>query len=105
MATVTKRIIHHLPLTKARINFGSVVKRVHLNKEYVILEKDGIPIAGIMDIDELEDYLDLQDPGLKLQIKEGYQEYLAGKTRPLDDLLAELQKKAKKRKKAARARS
>jgi hypothetical protein len=27
---------------------------VHLNKEYVILEKDGIPIAALMDVDEFE---------------------------------------------------
>lgn len=104
MATAYKRMIHRLPLTKARINLGSVVRRVHLNKDYVILEKDGIPIAGIMDIDELEDYLELQDPKLKLQVKEGYQEYLAGKTRPLDDLLTELQNKTRKRKKAVKAR-
>jgi hypothetical protein len=36
-------MVHHLPITKARINLGAVVKQVHLNKEYVILEKDGIP--------------------------------------------------------------
>ena len=32
-------MVHHLPITKARINLGSVVKQVHLNKEYVVLEK------------------------------------------------------------------
>jgi prevent-host-death family protein len=52
--------VQHLPLTKARINLGAVVKRVHLDKEYVILEKDGIPVAGVMPIDEFEDYLELQ---------------------------------------------
>jgi hypothetical protein len=29
------------------------------NKEYIILEKDGIPIAALMDINEFEDYLEL----------------------------------------------
>jgi len=57
MSATTKPMIHRLPITKARINLGSVVRRIHLNKEYVILEKGGIPIAGMMDIDELEDYL------------------------------------------------
>ena len=47
-------IDQHLPITKARINLGAVVKQVHLNKEYVILEKDGIPIAALMDVDEFE---------------------------------------------------
>jgi hypothetical protein len=36
--------------------------RVHLNREYVIVEKGGIPIAGMMDIDEFEDFLELHDP-------------------------------------------
>jgi hypothetical protein len=39
-----------------------VVKRVHLNGGYFILEKDGIPVAGIMGAAELEDYLKLQAP-------------------------------------------
>ena len=25
-------LVHHLPITKARINLGAVVKQVHLNK-------------------------------------------------------------------------
>jgi hypothetical protein len=33
------------------------VKRVHLNKEYVILENDGMPLAGVMEIDEFQDFL------------------------------------------------
>ena len=56
-----KPMVTRLPITKARVNFGAVVKRVHLNKEYIIIEKDGIPIAGLMDIDEFEDYLEQQD--------------------------------------------
>jgi hypothetical protein len=32
-------------VTKARNSLGAVVKRVHLGKTYVILEKDGIPLA------------------------------------------------------------
>jgi len=57
-----KVTLNTIPMTKARINLGALAKRVHLNKEYVILEKDGIPIVGIMDADEIEDYLDLAIP-------------------------------------------
>ena len=67
------------------------MKRVHLNKEYVILEKDGIPLAGVMDIDEFEDYLDLQDPKVSRIIEEGRQQYLAGKSRPAEQLLRTLE--------------
>ena len=58
-------MVHSIPITKARINLGQLAKRAHINKEYFILEKDGIPVIGIMDIDEFEDYLELQDPKLK----------------------------------------
>ena len=83
-------MVHYLPLTKARINLGAVVKRIHLNKEYVVLEKDGIPIAGIMDIDEFEDYLELRDPKIREHIRTSTEEYFAGKSRPAGKLLAEL---------------
>ena len=55
-------MVHRLPITKARINLGQLAKRAHLNNEYFILEKDGIPVIGIMDADELEDYLELRNP-------------------------------------------
>ncbi len=95
--------VQRLPLTQARINLGAVVKRVHLNKEYVILEKDGIPVAGLMDIDEFEDYLELQDPRVRAIIAKGRQEYLAGKSRPARELLRELEQR--KGGKAARRQS
>ena len=91
-------VVYRVPLTKARTNLGQIVRRAHLNHEYFILEKDGIPIAGIMDIDDMEDWLELQDPKIRKQIAEGYEEYRQGKTRPLDDFLTEL--RADKSKKA-----
>ena len=48
-----------------------------------------LPIAGIMDIDDMEDWLELQDPEIQKQIAEGYKEYRQGKTRSLDDFLYE----------------
>jgi len=94
-----------LPLTQARNALGAVVKRVHLNKEYVILEKHGIPLAGVMDIDEFEDHLELQDPRVRAHIAKSRQEFLAGKNRPADKLLKELQARADKRGKGARRQS
>ncbi len=86
-------MIHRLPLTKARINLGQVVRRAHVNKEYFILEKDGIPVVGIMDADELEDYLELRDPKIRRQIQKSHEEYLADKSRPAEALLAEFKSK------------
>ena len=89
-ATKPHPTVQRLPLTQARNTLGAVVKRVHLNKEYVILEKDGIPLAGVMDIDEFEDYLELQDPKVRAHIAKSRQEFLAGKSRPYSQFLADL---------------
>ena len=92
MGTPQKPRVHRLPLTKARVNLGQVVKRAHVNKEYFILEKDGLPVAGILDADELEDYLELQDPAIRQQIAESNADIAAGRVRPASELLAELRR-------------
>lgn len=80
-------MVHRLPLTKARINLGQVVKRAHINKEYFILEKDGVPVAGILDADELEDYLELQDSKVLRAIHESNADIAAGRVKSAEDLL------------------
>ena len=86
-------MIKTIPITKARINLGEVIKRVHLNKDSFVLEKGGIPVAAILDIDEFEDWLEMKDPKIKEQIRRGYEEYKKGKTVPLDKFLAKIQAK------------
>ena len=76
---------------QARVNLGAVVKRARLHKKYFVLEKDGIPVAGLMDIDAFEDHLELQDPKVRAIIAEGRREYRAGESRPARDLLRTLQ--------------
>jgi PHD/YefM family antitoxin component YafN of YafNO toxin-antitoxin module len=98
-------MVTRIPITKARINLGAVVKRAHLNGEYFILEKDGIPIAGIMDADELEDYLELRDPKVKKQIAASRKDAEAGRVRDARKLLAELKGERKGRKAASRKRA
>ena len=85
--TPKKPMVTTIPITKARINLGALVKRVHLNKEYFILEKDGIPVAGLMDVDEFEDFLELRDPKIREQIRKSHAEYVAGKSRLAEALL------------------
>jgi len=88
-------MIRNIPITKARVNLGEVVKRVHLDKDSFILEKGGIPVAAILDIDEFEDWLETKDPELKEQIRQGYEEYKKEKVVPLDKFLAKIQAKKK----------
>ncbi len=87
-------MVNHIPITKARINLGQLAKRAHLNNEYFILEKDGIPVVGLMDADELEDYLELRNPTVKEFIAESHKDYIAGHTRPAEELLAQLKHQA-----------
>jgi hypothetical protein len=89
-------LVNHLPITQARINLGQLAKRAHLKGEYFILEKDGIPVVGIMDADELEDYLELRDPKVKAQIRQSNLDIRTGRTRPAEDLLRILKAPAAK---------
>jgi hypothetical protein len=94
-----KTTVSRLPLTKARINLGQVVRRVHVNREFFILEKDGIPVAGLMHVDDLEDYLEMQNRSVKEQVQTSTAEYRRGAARSAHAFLAELNTPVGKRKK------
>jgi prevent-host-death family protein len=76
-----KPVVTRIPLTKARMNLGAILKRVRTDKQYFILEKDGVPMAALMDVDEFEDYLELHDPEVNEAIAERRTDYLAGRSR------------------------
>lgn len=86
--------INRLPITKARINLGQIARRAHNGNEYFILEKDGIPVIGIMAADELEDYLESRNPKVKASIAASRKDYSAGRTLPAEKLLGELKRNA-----------
>jgi hypothetical protein len=96
LATHPKSVVHRIPITRARINLGQVARRAHIHKEYFILEKDGIPVAAIMNVEELEDYLELKDPALKKHIRKSYREYRRGNAREAGKFLKELQSNSAK---------
>ncbi len=50
-----------MPITKARVNLGAVVERVRTTNEQVTLEKGGIPVAALVNIEALEDLQDALD--------------------------------------------
>jgi PHD/YefM family antitoxin component YafN of YafNO toxin-antitoxin module len=93
-------VVHRVPITKARVNLGQLAKRAHNNNEYFILEKDGIPVIGILNAAELEDYLELRDPKVREHIRKSREDYEAGKARPLAEFLAEVAPVRKTRKSA-----
>ena len=86
-----KPAVSRIPLAKARSKLSALIERVAAGNECFILEKDGLPVAALVDIDEFEDYLELHDPEVNEAIAESREEYLAGKSRPAEELLRELE--------------
>lgn len=95
-------MVTKIPLTRARVNLGQLVKRVHLGKESFVLEKDGYPVAALVDIDEFEDYLELNDPETKKQITLSAADYHVARFRPAERFLAELKVKPGKSRRSRR---
>jgi hypothetical protein len=56
-------------------------------------------VAGILSADELEDYLEMQEPGLKAQIRKSSEEYRRGKGRDAPLFLTTLRRKPARSKK------
>ena len=75
---------------------SKVVGRANKNKEAFILERDGLPVAALVNIDDFEDFLDVQDIKLRNQIKKSYSEYLKGKSRPVEEFINEINNNSSK---------
>jgi hypothetical protein len=89
--------VRRLSVNEAGIDLEALAKRVSLHRDYAVLEKDGIPIAGVIGIDDLEDYLELQDPEVCWHIQKSNEDFLAGRLRPSGEFAAELQREGRKR--------
>ena len=46
----------------------------------------------VINVDQMEDYLELQDPKVREHIRSSYEEFLAGKHMSAQDALAELKR-------------
>jgi PHD/YefM family antitoxin component YafN of YafNO toxin-antitoxin module len=83
--------VERVPITEASSSLRKLARRIHEKKSYLILEDRGEPVVGIMDADELEDYLELQDEEVQAEIRESFRDYREGRARPATDFLAELE--------------
>lgn len=92
----SKSMVKRIPISKARNRLGAVVKGIRRKREYVILEKDGVPVVGIMDIEEFEDYLEVQDPKIQAHIRKSRAEHGSGKSFPAENLVPELERLAER---------
>jgi len=91
MSSQTKQTIRSVQISKAKSSLNSLVKRVHRDHEYLILKDNGTPLAAVMDIDEFEDYLELNDPKVRRDIEQSTKEFREGKGRAAREFLAELE--------------
>ena len=89
--------VRRMPITKARVHLGALVRGVHLHGDVVVLEKHGIPIAGLVDIDVLEDYLEADDAVLQRKLRQSMKAHRSGRSRPLRELLEELNPNRRRR--------
>ena len=73
-------------------NAGSTAPDIEeICRRVIIIEKGGLPVVAIMDIDEFEDYLEVKDPSVKRHIAASAREHAAGKGRPAKEFFAELE--------------
>ena len=92
----SKQTIRSVQISKAKSSLNSLVKRVHRDHEYLILKDNGTPLAAVMDIDEFEDYLELNDPKVQRDIAQSTKEFREGKGRPVSELLEKLEQDQRK---------
>lgn len=51
----------NIPATTVRRQFGDVVRRVYSGQEHFIVEKDGLPVAAIISIEEYQHFVQEQN--------------------------------------------
>lgn len=78
-----------MPVSKARVHLGEILERVREKGERVILEKNGIPVAAIINLGELEDWFEVHDPAIQKRLEASYKDLLARKIFPAAAVLAE----------------
>jgi antitoxin (DNA-binding transcriptional repressor) of toxin-antitoxin stability system len=91
MIAAKKPRIRRMGVSEARASFSNVLRRAQRHKETFVIENDGIVVAGIIGVDELEDFLDMNDSKLKKQIEESAAQYRRGEGSDGRALLAELE--------------
>jgi prevent-host-death family protein len=99
-SAATPSLTTHLPATQVRHNLGSVLERVHAGKERIIVERGGLPVAALVDIDVYEDLLEARDEGARRDIAISNREIAAGKTVSAVELAEELDELAQRARKA-----
>lgn len=87
-------MVKTLSLEKAKTELPSIVEKLQ-SGDFVVIQKNGRPVAGIVDVNDMEDFVELQNPLIKKQIAKGHTEFKAGKTMSASLFLKSLKRTSK----------
>ena len=86
-----------ITLTKFRAAMSDILKtNVAGNKQHIVIENNGVPLAVVIGIDDYEDFLDAHDPVVQARIEASAAEARTGKIRPVHKLFREFHSAAAK---------
>ena len=71
-------MVKTLSIQEAKDKLPGIVEKLR-SGDFVVVEKQGKPIAGIVDFEDMEDFLELNNAPLQKQIQGGYREFKTGK--------------------------
>ena len=84
-----------LTAMEARKNFGEIMDRAVYKGERFIVERSGKPAVMILSVKDYEDLMETlseqADPAYQKQLVDSYREYKQGKTKTIEQAIAELE--------------
>ncbi len=76
--------------TKLRNNLASAIKEVNKSKDFMVITKNGKPVAGIVDLDILEDIEALKSKNFVRSIKEAREQFKRGEFYTHEEVFGDL---------------
>ena len=74
-------MVKTLSIQEAKDKLPGIIEKLR-SGDFVVVEKQGKPIAGIVDFEDMEDFIELNNASLQKQIQNGYKEFKTGKAKP-----------------------
>jgi prevent-host-death family protein len=87
----SKSAVTTVPATEVRQHFGEMLRRVYRDKEQLVVEKDGLPIAAIVSHAEFEEYRRMKAVALLDKLGRSVGEEMKAKGLSEEQVLADLE--------------
>jgi PHD/YefM family antitoxin component YafN of YafNO toxin-antitoxin module len=82
--------LHYVDTSTFRKNLKTSLSLVKTTKQPLIIRERGVPSYAVVDIDELEDYLTLQNPRIVEKLLESRAQALRGELHTLQEVFANI---------------